>query len=117
MVLTTQLDVTIHIHIQVVKEGSPRGLHPVIVDDLVRSGGTLANCANVLREQGARDVSCFVAHAVFPRQSWKKFVKGGSHNVFKNFWVTNSVPHVTEELPEGDCFKVLDILPLVIKDL
>ena len=33
------------------KEGSPRGRHVVIVDDLVQSGGTLTECQKLLKSQ------------------------------------------------------------------
>ena len=33
------------------KEGSPRGRHVVIVDDLVQSGGTLSECQKLLKSQ------------------------------------------------------------------
>lgn len=101
----------------VIKDGKARGLHPVIVDDLVRSGGTLFETAKLLKNEGATDVSAFVAHAVFPGQSWKSFVKGGHRNIFKNFWISNSVSHVVNEIPDDDCFTKLDILPLIVNDL
>ena len=36
-----------------IKEGKPVGKHVVIVDDLVQSGGTLIECANLRREGAA----------------------------------------------------------------
>ena len=33
------------------KEGSPKGRHVVIVDDLVQSGGTLIECQRLLKTQ------------------------------------------------------------------
>ena len=57
-------------------EGDVRGRHVVIVDDLVQSGGTLIHCANAMRLAGAMAVSCYVTHAVFPNDSWRKCVEG-----------------------------------------
>jgi phosphoribosylpyrophosphate synthetase len=48
--------------------------HCLIVDDLVQSGGTLIECAAVLRKAGATKVSAYVTHAVFPNDSYKKFL-------------------------------------------
>mmetsp|Transcript_8665 Transcript_8665/g.21345 ORF Transcript_8665/g.21345 Transcript_8665/m.21345 type:complete len:490 (+) Transcript_8665:171-1640(+) len=101
----------------VVKEGSAQGKHVVIVDDMVQSGGTLYECAKVLRAEGASSVSAFVTHGIFPRNSWKRFCKGGDRAIFENFFVTNTNPQVTDQLPENECFEVLDIKELVIKDL
>lgn len=100
-----------------IQDGSPKGRHCLIVDDLVRSGGTLYQCAKVLLEQGARAVSAYVAHAAFPRHSWERFAAGGDYDIFDTFWTTNSVPSVANELPKGNRFHVLDIAPLVVQDL
>ena len=51
----------------------------MIVDDLVQTGGTLYKCGLALKEAGALDVSAFVAHAVFPNMSWKKFSRRSTH--------------------------------------
>ena len=57
-----------------IKEGEVAGKHVVIVDDLVQSGGTLIECAKQLRKQGARKVSAYVTHVVFPKGEEVKFV-------------------------------------------
>jgi len=53
-----------------IKEGSPEGMHCLIVDDLVQSGGTLLKCQKALKAAGASAVSCYVTHAVFPGEAW-----------------------------------------------
>jgi phosphoribosylpyrophosphate synthetase len=57
----------------VISDGDPRGRHVVIVDDLVQSGSTLLECAHALEAHGATAISAYVTHAVFPRESWRKF--------------------------------------------
>ena len=57
-----------------IKEGEVDGKHVVIVDDLVQSGGTLIECAKQLRKQGARKVSAYVTHVVFPKGEEVRFV-------------------------------------------
>ena len=57
-----------------IKEGEVVGKHVVIVDDLVQSGGTLIECAKQLRQQGARKVSAYCTHVVFPRGEEVKFM-------------------------------------------
>lgn len=59
-----------------------------MVDDLVRSGGTLIECHAVLAANGAKHgnllkfnilhflgylVSAYVTHSVFPDKTWKRF--------------------------------------------
>lgn len=95
------------------------GKEVVIVDDLVQTGGTLYECAMALKAKGASQVYAFTAHAVFPNESWKAFSRqhGGSKAVFERFFVTNSMPIVTNALPKDDVFEVLDLLPQVLDDL
>jgi hypothetical protein len=50
-------------------------------------------------------------------QAWARFARDGDRNVFERFWVTNSIPTTTSELPENDVFHVIDIAPQVIHDL
>jgi phosphoribosylpyrophosphate synthetase len=59
-----------------VKEGECKDRHCLIVDDLVQSGGTLIECAAALRKAGATKVSAYVTHAIFPNESYKKFIDG-----------------------------------------
>ena len=101
----------------VIKDGNPSGRNIIIVDDMVQSGGTLYNCALELQNGGASSVSAFCTHAVFPKHSWERFVKGGDRSIFKKFYVTNTNPTVTRELPKDDCFEVLNIIPLFVKHL
>lgn len=100
-----------------IMDGDPAGKNIVIVDDLVQSGGTLHECGKALIEAGALNVSAFVAHGVFPKQSWKRFQKGGDRCIFNPFWVSNSLPNVASQLPNDDVFRVLDLLPQIIEDL
>jgi phosphoribosylpyrophosphate synthetase len=121
-----------------VTDGEPKDLDVVIVDDLVQvvpistvsrciywmkrdahslcifgpfceTGGTLHECGAALRTLGARSVSAYVAHGVFPNDAWKRFCRGdgdksprGDRAVFTNFWVTNSIPTTTRNLPTDD---------------
>ena len=56
------------------KDGDPRGRHVLVVDDLVQTGGTLLETVKLLHAHGAASVSCYVTHAVFPRDSWRRFI-------------------------------------------
>ncbi|RYY84443.1 hypothetical protein EON63_09245 [archaeon] len=104
------------VHIQ---QGSAQDKHILIVDDLVQTGSTLYECACVLRAQGAKSVSVFVAHAVFPHEGWRRFVRHGdsANSVFDKFYVTNSIPTVTDMLPRGDVYEVLELQHKIIQDL
>ena len=102
----------------VIQDGDANGKNIVIVDDLVQTGGTLYESGKVLKEAGAASVNAFVSHAVFPKESWKRFNVGGDRACFDKFWVTNSIPTVTDKLPVKDgIFEVLDLMNLIINDL
>lgn len=101
-----------------IQSGNPRGRNVVIVDDLVQTGGTLYETGKVLKASGAASVNAYCSHAVFPNQSWRRFNRGGDRACFDKFWVTNSIPTVTDVLPiEDGVFEVLDLMDLIINDL
>lgn len=49
-----------------VSHGDPKGHRVLLVDDLVDSGGTLAEAAKALRMAGAKSVGAIVTHAALP---------------------------------------------------
>ena len=100
-----------------IQDGDPKGRNIVIVDDLVQTGGTLYECGLALKRSGALGVSAFVAHAVFPGDAWKRFLRGGDRHVFDTFWVTNSIPTRIKDLPEGDVYQTLDLTTKIVEDL
>jgi phosphoribosylpyrophosphate synthetase len=102
----------------VIQEGFPRGKNILIIDDLVQSGSTLYECGMTLKKAGAKEISTFVVHGVFPNGSWKKFLPDGEYgDCFEKFYVTNSIPSVVSQLPKGTVFEVLDLKEKIIEDL
>ncbi|KAL4853687.1 Ribose-phosphate pyrophosphokinase 3 [Chlorella vulgaris] len=94
------------------KEGTPRGRHVVIVDDLVQSGGTLIECQRLLSTQGAAHVSAYVTHGVFPNESWRRFEGEGGNGAadgFKYFWITDSCPATVTSVTDRAPFEVLSL--------
>jgi len=83
----------------------------------VQTGGTLYECGVALLKSGASSVSCFVAHGVFPSESWKRFMKGGDRGCFDKFYLTDSIPSVTKLLPKGDVYEVLPLADIIVEDL
>eukprot|EP01136_Pigoraptor_vietnamica_P019498 Opistho-1_new@67167 len=96
-----------------VKEGDVAGRHVVIVDDLVKTGGTLLECARALTARGATAVSFYVTHAVFPRESWRRFIGQG----FRHFWITDSCPHSVTAVAGQEPFELLSIAPAIAEAL
>ena len=111
--------------------GDPSGMHVVVVDDLVQTGGTLIECAKVipkifwwfcsqftpvlcelqaLKEKGATKISCYATHAVFPRQSWQRFTTSDPR--FEHFWITDSLPHA-REIAANSPFQLLSLSKVI----
>jgi len=104
-----------------IKEGEAAGRHVVIVDDLVQSGNTLIQCAEVLRRHGASRVSAFVCHAIFPCEAWKKFVHSADKlgkGQLLHFWITNTHPVATQiaDCPPFHLLSIGHIVKQVILD-
>ena len=90
------------------------GRHVIIIDDLVQTGGTLIKCAQALSESGATSVSCYVTHAIFPNESWKKFTDSGKFGgLIDKFFITNTHPPMSKLLAGKKPFEVLSIAPIV----
>ncbi|XP_041361478.1 ribose-phosphate pyrophosphokinase 4-like [Gigantopelta aegis] len=97
-----------------VKDGNPSGKDIIIIDDLIQTGGTLIECAKVLLKQGAKTVSAYVTHPVFPGDSWKRFTDGDVH--FENFWITDSIPHA-KTISNHKPFKLLSLCGVIAESL
>lgn len=93
------------------KEGEPAGRHVVIVDDLVQSGGTLMECGKLLHSLGARHVSAYVTHGVFPNESYRRFVPEQPDGSFgwRTVWITDSCPLTSNAVRDLAPFKVLSL--------
>lgn len=87
----------------------------IIVDDLVQTGGTLHQCAIVLREEGFVIVDAFVTHAIFPNQSYLDFLEGMNKDSLDKFYVCDTIPG-TEDLPK-EKFEVISIIPNLIRHI
>ncbi|KAB1207859.1 Ribose-phosphate pyrophosphokinase 3, mitochondrial [Morella rubra] len=95
-----------------IKEGDPAGRHVVIVDDLVQSGGTLIECQRVLAAHGAKKISAYVTHGIFPNRSWERFEHdhgGNPENGLTYFWITDSCPKTVEAVKNRPPFEVLSL--------
>jgi hypothetical protein len=129
--------------IRIVGDWDFEGKHVLLVDDLVRTGGTLANSAKAIRDAGAAWVGAFCTHAAGdPEQMSRKFAwpmvppeacsdaEGAAAQieaataataslpkVLDCFYVTDSVPTVTAHLPKDNVFCVLPLCGLLAEIL
>lgn len=68
--------------------GDVEGKTAVLVDDMIDTGGTIAEGARLLRAQGARQVYACATHAVFSPPAVERLSSG----VFEEVIVTNTIP-------------------------
>ena len=99
-----------------VSEGDPSGRHVVIVDDLVMTGGTLIECSKGLLKKGAVTISLYVTHAIFPKESWKKFLPENCEIKFENFWITDSLP-TSDEIAKHPPFTIISLSERIAESL
>lgn len=68
--------------------GDVAGKTAVLVDDMIDTGGTIAQGAALLRKEGARQVYACATHAVFSPPAMERLSSG----VFEEVIVTNTIP-------------------------
>ena len=68
-----------------------------------------------LKARGAAKISLYVTHAVFPQESWRKFIDCKEVE-FAHFWITDSIPSARDLDGRGP-FKVISICDVVANSL
>jgi ribose-phosphate pyrophosphokinase len=83
------------------------GKRVVIYDDMIRTGGSLANAAAAYRDAGAISIDAIATHGLFPGDSLGKLRASG---LFGSLWCTDSHPRARElaATPEGQGFLHVD---------
>lgn len=96
-----------------ITEGDPGGADVVIVDDLIQTGGTMVDAARALKDAGARTISAYATHGVFPHEAWQRF----TNDLFDKVWVTDSCPRTVEQIKVRPPFEVVSLAPLIAECL
>ena len=79
----------------------------VIIDDVVSSGHTLAEAAQLLQAAGASQVCCLVTHALFAEGAFALLQQAGIQTI----WSSDSIPH------ETNVIKLADMLASGLQDM
>lgn len=98
----------------IIQDGDCTDRNVLIVDDLVRTGGTLIQCLHALKNAGAASISIFVTHAAFTGETWRKFT---TLSDLKAFYITDTIPRMTDTLMNEPKFKVVSVKPIVKRAL
>jgi ribose-phosphate pyrophosphokinase len=87
--------------------GEVEGKHCLIVDDMIDTGGTVANAVTLLLSRGATGVTVAATHGVFSKNALERLAASGLEELI----VTNSIPIPKERrIPQ---LTVLSIAPIV----
>lgn len=68
--------------------GNVEGKNVVLVDDMIDTGGTLCNAAQIIMEKGAKSVRAFCTHAVLSGKAYENIEK----SVLSELIVANTLP-------------------------
>ena len=88
--------------------GDVEGKRCILVDDIVDSGGTLCNAADVLMHAGAKEVMAYITHGVLSGSAVER-VEGSR---LKSLVITDSI-EPTEQVNKARNIRVLPIAPLM----
>jgi ribose-phosphate pyrophosphokinase len=85
--------------------GDVEGKNVILVDDLIATGGTIAQAARLLREKGAKEVFIMATHPVFCGRAIEK-LRGAP---VKEIIVTDTIP-VTSQIERLNVLSVAELL-------
>jgi ribose-phosphate pyrophosphokinase len=92
--------------------GDVSGHHAVIVDDMIDTGGTVTNAAELVREQGALSVRIAATHAILSEPAIDRI----KNSLIDEVIITNTLP-VPPDVAQLDRIKVLSIAPILAEAL
>jgi ribose-phosphate pyrophosphokinase len=87
--------------------GDVEGMNCIIVDDIIDTGGTMANAVKALKDEGARNIHVACTHGLFADKAKQRFDESDIVEVV----VTNSLDIPKERAPKK--LKVLSVAPLL----
>ena len=91
--------------------GSVAGLHCVMIDDMIDTGGTIIEGAQALKDQGAESVTVVATHGLFSGPAIERFVAAKESGVISNITVTDTL-RLPKDTPEG-LIEVISVASLV----
>jgi len=89
--------------------GNIEGKVAIMIDDMIDTGGTIAQGAAALIERGAKEVYACCTHAVFSGPAMTRL----ENSVLKEVVVTNTIALPEEKRDGSEKIKVLSIAPLI----
>ena len=88
--------------------GDVKGKTCLIVDDIIDSGGTIVNAADVLKKRGATEVYVFITHGVLSGEASKKI----KNSNIKKLFVTDTIDN-SRKIKNNEKIEVLSVSSLM----
>ena len=88
--------------------GEVAGKSCILIDDIIDSGGTLANAADALMAKGAKDVTAYITHGVLSGGAVSRITA----SKLKNLVITDSI-QPTEAVRVARNIRVIPVAPLI----
>ena len=88
--------------------GDVRGKTCLIVDDIIDSGGTIVNAAEVLKKEGATEIYVFITHGVLSGDASRKI----KNSKIKKLFITDTIDN-SKKIKNNNKIEVLSISSLM----
>tara|TARA_B100001996_G_C18651797_1_gene589680 strand:+ start:394 stop:1326 length:933 start_codon:yes stop_codon:yes gene_type:complete len=88
--------------------GDVRGKTCLIVDDIIDSGGTIVNAAEVLKKRGATEIYVFITHGVLSGDATRKI----KNSKIKKLFITDTIDN-SKKIKNNNKIEVLSISSLM----
>jgi len=92
--------------------GDVKGKRCIIVDDIVDTAGTLCKAAEVLMEQGAKEVHSYITHGVLSGPAIERV----KNSAMKSLVITDSI-QPTDEVKSAENIRIVPVAPLLSQAL
>lgn len=103
-----------------IASGDPNGRYVIIVDDIAQTGGTLVECQRAIAAAGAKHVSAYTTHAVFPKDKHEMILPERDQDPssgFHKFYITDSCAETANKLKDRAPFQVISLAKLIAEKL
>ena len=70
---------------------------PVVIDDIISSGGTMIEAVKLVRRRARRDPICLGVHALFAGDAFERLSRAGAARIV----TSNTIPHATNAIDVG----------------
>jgi ribose-phosphate pyrophosphokinase len=91
--------------------GDVRGMHAILLDDLIDTGGTITNGVNALKEKGAKDVYICATHGVLSGSAIELLKRSRAVEII----LTDTIPSVKKTGLKN--LKIISIVPLLARTI